>query len=64
MTIITTIGLWLWARTRRDERGGAMVLEMSAIAVVGVLLLLAFLPPARTFMTDVVDWVRGNTIAS
>jgi len=30
--------------------------------VVGVLLLLAFLPAARTLMTDIVDWMRQNTI--
>ena len=64
MTAITTLGLWLQARAQRDERGGALVLEATAIGIIGVLLLLAFLPPARTFMTDVVQWVRDNTIGS
>lgn len=64
MNVITTIGLWLQARARRDERGAAIVLEALAVGVVGVLLLLAFLPAARTFVTDVVDWVRDNTIGS
>ena len=64
MTAITTLGLWLQARIRRNERGGALVLEATAIGIIGVLLLLAFLPPARTFMTDVVQWVRDNTIGS
>jgi uncharacterized membrane protein len=64
MNVITTIGLWLHARARRDERGAAIVLEALAVGVVGVLLLLAFLPAARTFVTDVVDWVRDNTIGS
>ena len=63
MNVITTAALWLWARVRRhDQQGAAMVLEALAIGVVGVLLLLAFLPPARTLVTDIVDWVRTNTI--
>ena len=64
MNPITTVGLWLQARARRDERGAALVLEALAIGVVAVLLLLAFLPPARTLVTDIVDWVRDNTIGS
>ena len=65
MNVITTVGLWLYTRARRDcdrERGAALVLEALAIGVVGVLLLLAFLPAARTLVTDIVDWVRDNTI--
>ena len=63
MNVITTVGLWLHTRVRRDEaRGAALVLEALAIGVVGVLLLLAFLPAARTLVTDMVDWVRDNTI--
>lgn len=65
MNVITTVGLWLYIRARRHgerERGAAMVLEALAIGVVGVLLLLAFLPAARTLVTDIVDWVRDNTI--
>jgi uncharacterized membrane protein len=63
MNVITTVGLWLYARARRhDEAGAALVLESMAIGVVGVLLLLAFLPAARTLVTDIVDWVRTNTI--
>ena len=65
MDVITTVGLWLYTRARRDgdrERGAALVLEALAIGVVGVLLLLAFLPAARTLVTDIVDWVRDNTI--
>ena len=65
MNVITAVGLWLYTRTRarRDaERGAALVLEALAIGVVGVLLLLAFLPAARTLVTDIVDWVRDNTI--
>ena len=63
MNLITTGALWLGARARRhDQRGAALVLEAMAIGVVGVLLLLAFLPPARTLVTDIVDWVRDNTI--
>ena len=63
MNVLTTWGLWLYVRARRDnERGAAMVLEALAIGVVGVLLLLAFLPAARTLVTDIVDWVRDNTI--
>ena len=63
MNVITTMWLWLQARARRDdERGAALVLEALAIGVVGVLLLLAFLPAARTLVTDIVDWVRTNTI--
>ena len=65
MNVITTLGLWLEARVgRRDERGAAVVLEAMAVGVVGVLLLLAFLPPARTLVTDIVDWVRTNTIGT
>lgn len=63
MNIITTMALWLDARARRDdERGAALVLEAMAIGVVGVLLLLAFLPAARALVTDIVAWVRTNTI--
>ena len=65
MNVITTVGLWLYTRARRDgarERGAALVPEALAIGVVGVLLLLAFLPAARTLVTDIVDWVRDNTI--
>jgi hypothetical protein len=62
--LVTTIGVWLQARLHRDEKGAAIVLEALAVGVVGVLLLLAFLPAARTFVTDVVDWVRDNTIGS
>ncbi|MGH8921520.1 MAG: hypothetical protein ACRD0H_24815 [Actinomycetes bacterium] len=63
MNVFTTMGLWLYARARSDdERGAALVLEALAIGVVGVLLLLAFLPAARTLVTDIVDWVRTNTI--
>jgi hypothetical protein len=63
MNVITTGALWFWARARRhDQRGAALVLEALAIGVVGVLLLLAFLPPARTLVTDIVEWVRDNTI--
>jgi hypothetical protein len=67
MNVITTVALRLatWARGRGragDERGAAVVLEALAVGVVGVLLLLAFLPPARTLVTDIVDWVRDNTI--
>ena len=65
MTVITTVALWLYTRTGRDrERGAALVLEALAIGVVGVLLLLAFLPAARTLVTDIVDWVRDNTIGA
>ena len=63
MNVITTGALRLRARVRRhDQQGAALVLEALAIGVVGVLLLLAFLPPARTLVTDIVDWVRTNTI--
>lgn len=63
MNVITTGALWLWARARsQEQQGAAMVLEALAIGVVGVLLLLAFLPPARTLVTDIVEWVRDNTI--
>ena len=63
MNVLTTVGLWLYARLRRDgERGAALTLEALAIGVVGVLLLLAFLPAARALVTDIVDWVRDNTI--
>ena len=63
MNVITRGALRLRARARSNEqRGAAMVLEALAIGVVGVLLLLAFLPPARTLVTDIVDWVRDNTI--
>ncbi len=65
MNVITTGALRLRARARagrHDQRGAALVLEAMAIGVVGVLLLLAFLPPARTLVTDIVDWVRTNTI--
>ena len=67
MNVITTVALRLAARVRGrggagDERGAAVVLEALAVGVVGVLLLLAFLPPARTLVTDIVDWVRDNTI--
>ena len=63
MNVFTTMGLWLYARARRhDERGAAVALEALAVGVVGVLLLLAFLPAARTLVTDIVDWVRDNTI--
>ncbi len=63
MNVITTGALRLRARAgHSDERGAALVLEALAIGVVGVLLLLAFLPPARTLVTDIVDWVRTNTI--
>lgn len=67
MNVFTTVGLWLLARARHagdqdGERGAALTLEAMAIGVVGVLLLLAFLPPARTLVTDIVDWVRANTI--
>lgn len=63
MNVITMGALRVWARARRhDQRGAALVLEALAIGVVGVLLLLAFLPPARTLVTDIVDWVRDNTI--
>lgn len=63
MNVITTGALRLWARARsQEQQGAAMVLEALAIGVVGVLLLLAFLPPARTLVTDIVEWVRDNTI--
>ena len=63
MNVITMGALRLRARARsHDQRGAALVLEALAIGVVGVLLLLAFLPPARTLVTDIVDWVRTNTI--
>ena len=65
MNVITTVGIWLYTRARHEgerERGAALVLEALAIGVVGVLLLLAFLPAARTLVTDIVDWVRDNTI--
>ena len=65
MNVFTTVGLWLYTRRRPEgdrERGAALVLEALAIGVVGVLLLLAFLPAARTLVTDIVDWVRTNTI--
>jgi hypothetical protein len=65
MNVLTTVGLWLYTRARPvgdRERGAALVLEALAIGVVGVLLLLAFLPAARTLVTDIVDWVRDNTI--
>ena len=63
MNVFTTVGLWLAARARTtEERGAAVVLEAMAVGVVGVLLLLAFLPPAKTLVTDIVDWVRTNTI--
>lgn len=67
MNVTTTVALRLAARARGrgragDERGAAVVLEALAVGVVGVLLLLAFLPPARTLVTDIVDWVRDNTI--
>ena len=63
MNVITTGALQLWARARSSEqRGAALVLEALAIGVVGVLLLLAFLPAARTLVTDIVEWVRDNTI--
>jgi hypothetical protein len=65
MNAIITTARWLGDRADRDdERGAAMVLEAMAIGVVGVLLLLAFLPAARTLMTDIVAWVRTNTIGS
>ena len=65
MNVITDAGLRLSSRVRRDsEQGAALVLEAMAIGVVGVLLLLAFLPAARTLVTDIVDWVRTNTIGS
>ena len=63
MNVLTTIGLWLYTRARRDgERGAALVLEALAIGVVGVLLLLAFLPAAQDLVADIVAWVRTNTI--
>ena len=63
MNVFTTVAIWLRARAQAgDERGAAVVLEALAVGVVGVLLLLAFLPPARTLVTDIVDWVRTNTI--
>jgi hypothetical protein len=65
MSVLTMVGVWLATRARargEEERGAALVLEAMAIGVVGVLLLLAFLPPARTLVTDIVDWVRTNTI--
>jgi uncharacterized membrane protein len=62
---LITMGLWLYIRARRDdERGAAVVLEAMAVGVVGVLLLLAFLPAARTLVTDIVDWMRQNTIGA
>lgn len=65
MNVFTTVAIWLRARAQAgDERGAAVVLEALAVGVVGVLLLLAFLPPARTLVTDIVDWVRTNTIGS
>ena len=67
MNVLTTVGLWLYTRARPvgdRERGAALVLEALAIGVVGVLLLLAFLPAARTLVTDIVDWVRDNTIGA
>lgn len=64
MNATTSMWLWLRARAEREEKGAALVLEALAIGVVGVVLLLAFLPAARTFVTDVVDWVRDNTIGS
>jgi hypothetical protein len=63
MNVITTGALRFWAQARRhDQRGAALVLEALAIGVVGVVLLMAFLPPARTLVTDIVEWVRDNTI--
>jgi hypothetical protein len=63
MNVITTGALRFWARApRHDQRGAALVLEALAIGVVGVVLLMAFLPPARTLVTDIVEWVRDNTI--
>ena len=65
MNLITAVALWLGSRARpHEERGAALVLEAMAIGVVGVLLLLAFLPAGRTLMTDIVDWVRTNTIGA
>lgn len=65
MNVLTIIRLWLGTGTRRrGEQGAALVLEAVAIGVFGVILLLAFLPPARTLVTDIVDWVRVNTIGS
>lgn len=65
MNVITTLALLLGARARRhEERGAALVLEALAIAVVGIVLLLAMLPAARTLVTDIIAWVRTNTIGS
>ncbi len=64
MDPIITLVLWVTARVRRDEAGVGEVMQSVAIGVVGIILLLAFLPPARTLMADVVTWVRDSTIGS
>lgn len=64
MDRIITLVLWATTRVRRDEAGVGEVMQAVAIGVVGIILLLAFLPPARTLMGDVVTWVRTNTIGS
>lgn len=64
MQLMTTLVAAVAGRVRREERGAALALEAMAIAVMGVLLLLAFLPAGRDFVVDVVAWVRENTIGS
>jgi hypothetical protein len=64
MDRIITLVLWATTRVRRDEAGVGEVMQSVAIGVVGIILLLAFLPPARTLMADVVTWVRDSTIGA